>query len=299
MRLPRPTLSSRPALRPPPGGWDCHVHVFGPRAHYPLALDRRYTPGLATVDDLAAAMERSGLSHAVLVQPSPYGADHACLVDALAATAERCTGVASFAPDAPLNDTALALLDDAGVRGLRVQALRKDDSEALSVARRGADVARDVGWSLEIQIADGRLALAERLAAEVEVTIVLDHLARIRAADIERLLALLSDRDVFVKISALYRQPDRRAAIDAARILLAEAPDRCLWGSDWPHTPPHPADPAAAACIAPFRKIDVAQDFDAVFRGAPERTLRSVLCETPARLYARRASLADQSKLAQ
>ena len=150
-----------------------------------------------------------------------------------------------------------------------------------------------------MQIADGRLQLVERLAAEAGVTLVLDHLAYIHSADRGRLLALLRDQDVFVKISALYRQPDRHAAIDAARLLLTEVPERCLWGSDWPHTPPHPLDPTEATRIAPFRKIDVARDFDTIFRGLPEQTLRTVLCETPARLYEPGARQVDRRKLAQ
>lgn len=299
MSLPRPALPSRPSLHPPPGSWDCHVHVFGPRARYPLDPRRRYTPGQATVENLAMAMKRSGLSRAVLVQPSPYGADHGCLVDALSAMEGRCAGVASFPADAPLKDTTLAQLDAVGVRGLRVHALREDHAQALSSVSRGADVARELGWSIHMQIAAGQLELAEKLAGEVDVAIVLDHLAYVRPVDLGRLLALLNNRDIFVKISALYRQPNRTAAIEAARVLLAQAPEQCLWGSDWPHTPPHPANVEAAKRVASFRKIDFARDFDAVFRGTSQQTLRTVLCQTPARLYDRETSPVGRKERAQ
>ncbi len=78
----------------PPGACDCHVHVFGPAARYPLAPDRAYTPPEASLEDLLRTEEKLGMQRMVLVQPSVYGADNSCMLDALKALGSRARGVA-------------------------------------------------------------------------------------------------------------------------------------------------------------------------------------------------------------
>ena len=277
----RPVLPSRPERLPPPGAWDCHVHLFGPRERHPLAVPRRYTPGLARPEDLRATLDRMGVAHAVIVQASPYGDDHGCLLEGLDAMEGRCAGVASFTAGARPRDGLLGRLDAAGVRGLRVHLLRSDDAEARHALREGAALANGMGWHLELHVGAGQAPLVEAARA-FEGAIVLDHMARAAPADVPRLAAIPSVR---VKLSGLDRHPDPAGAVPVARALLAAMPGRCLWGSDWPHTPPHPPG-AAALEPAPFRAVDAGADLDAILREADAATRRAVLCDTPAALYA-------------
>lgn len=266
---------------PPRGGWDCHVHLFGPPARYPTVLPRRYTPGLATPRDLAAMLERTGLDHAVIVQPTPYGDDHSCLIDGLTAMRGRCAGVASFEGRPQPDDALLHRLRDAGVRGLRAHLLRLETVEARDVQRNAAALARETGWHLELQIGAGQLGLVEEVTGVFAGTIVLDHMARVSLGDVPRLAAIPG---TIVKLSGLYRQDDPAGALAVAAALLEAMPRRCLWGSDWPHTPPHPEAPGAPAPV-PFRNVDIGAYRDAILVDVDETTCRAIFCDVPASLY--------------
>ena len=134
---------------PPPGACDCHVHVIGPKARFPLAADRRYTPKDAPAAELAAMLARLRLDRVVLVQPSFYRTDNACMLDAMAQLKE-VRGVAVL--PAQVSDDELDALDDAGVRGLRVNiataggasfdAIRRDIEAAAACASGTAGTCR-------------------------------------------------------------------------------------------------------------------------------------------------------------
>ena len=102
---------------PPPLACDCHVHVIGPKARFPLSPMRRYTPMDAPVRELAAMLGRLGLERVVLVQPSFYATDNACMIDAMARL-PAARGVAVLAPQT--SPATLDALHEQGVRGLRV-----------------------------------------------------------------------------------------------------------------------------------------------------------------------------------
>src|SRR3712207_6139262 len=116
---PDPPLGGSAPLGVIGGAWDCHVHTFGPHDRYPLSPERRYTPGEAMAADARTHAATIGARHLVLVQPSPYGEDNSCLLDALAALGPSCRGVVVLKASA-LDDTTLADLDAAGVRGVRL-----------------------------------------------------------------------------------------------------------------------------------------------------------------------------------
>lgn len=246
-----------------------------------MAAARRYTPGLATPADLATMLDRMGMDHAVVVQPSPYGSDHSCLIDGLTAMAGRCVGVASFGPGARPDAALLRRLDAAGTRGLRAHLLLLGANEAGQVVREAAALAREMSWHLELQIGAGQLGLVEQAARLHPGAIVLDHMARVGRADIPRLAAIPA---AHVKLSGLYRHDDPGEALAVARALIEAIPERCLWGSDWPHTPPHVGGPAARA-PAPFRAADAGADLSAVLGAAGAATRRAMLRDTPAALY--------------
>ena len=278
------TLPSRPLRFPPSGSWDCHVHLFCDPAVHPLAASRRYTPGYVGPAELTAMLDRMGMRHAVVVQPSPYGDDHQCLLDGLDALSGRCVGVASFESGMFPADAKLARMDGAGVRALRVHTLRSGAEEAHARIACGMALAKEMNWHLEIHLAQSQLAVLPGWIENFHGRVVLDHMGRATQDDVDRLAAL---PQVWVKLSGFYRQINPENALTVARKFLTVMPHRCLWASDWPHTPSHPVDRAIAQRPIPFRNVDAAVDFDAIFSGQSDAVFRMVLCDNPAAVYTR------------
>ena len=102
---------------PPPNSCDCHVHVIGPKARFPLPANRRYTPSDATAAELAAMLKRLGMTRVVIVQPSFYGTDNACTLDGIAQLG-NARGVAVLPAQVPAAE--LDALHKQGIRGLRL-----------------------------------------------------------------------------------------------------------------------------------------------------------------------------------
>ena len=268
-----------PRTRLPEGACDCHFHVFGDRERYPLDPRRGYTPHVATLDAHRAVMAACGIARAVLVQPSVYGTDNTCLLDALHdAASEQYAYRAVVVPDAATSDDELLAMDALGVRGIRLnvvnpQMLAVDDAIALCARMRSRD------WHLQVHLTlagDGATTLA-RLAERVEAPIVVDHFGRPRAGEAlpRLLLDLVASGRVWVKLSAPYRisgrEDDIRPLVDA---LLAANADRLVWGSDWPHTELEAETPYDADLV------------DLLVATLPDATtLRRVCVDNPASLY--------------
>jgi len=279
---PQPVVRT-PRARLPDGACDCHCHVFGERARYPLDPRRNYTPHVATLADHRAVMAACGIERAVLVQPSVYGTDNSCLLDALRDAASQGGAYRGIVvPDAAASDDELLAMDALGVRGIRLnvvnpQMLALDDAIALCTRMRSRD------WHLQVHLTvagDGAATLA-RLADRVDVPIVVDHFGRPAAG--ARLPGLLLDLvasgRVWVKLSAAYRigapaasaHADIRSLVDA---LVAANPARLLWGSDWPHTELHDPTPHDADLV------------DLLVATLPDAaTLRRVCVDNPVALY--------------
>lgn len=243
---------------------DTHLHVFGPRQRYPLRPGVTTAPEWATWDAYREIAGTLGLGRQVLVQPSLYGPDNRCLLDALeTAGPGRARGVVQLddAGTGP-SDRELQRWHTLGVRGLRVncfplsQARHSAQSPTrpepgwtdavLNRVRRQAALARELGWHLDL-LAPGWLVL-EMLPAlrELPVNFVLAHLGMFPAEagpdqkGFRALLDLMTDgsRRCWVKLTGPYRISRQQGFADVrpmARALLAAAPDRLLWGTDFPH----------------------------------------------------------------
>lgn len=281
---------------PPAGTCDTHVHVFDPD-RFPYAADRRYTPGPATVADLRAQCARLGVDRVVLVQPSPYGADNACLLDALAQLGPTARAIAVIDP-AAATDSQLADLAGAGVVGVRVNLEAQGEHRArAAVDALSATLDRVAGHDLMVQLYVDIALLVDLapLVAAAPVPVVFDHFAGARAAGCSsqagfaELLELLSTGPAWVKLSAPYRASSDPGYADLAPLtaaLLAVNPARLVWASDWPHTGGGAARAARRSTdIEPFRSIDnatIIEDLAAVC--GPDHTQR-VLVDNPATLY--------------
>ncbi|AOB33468.1 hypothetical protein AKI39_06460 [Bordetella sp. H567] len=265
--------------------WDSHFHVFGPWDRYPLPPNPSYRPAEAPFDTLRALHTRMGVTRGVIVHGANYGDDHSAMLGALIASRGAYRGIAIIDPDIP--EATLRTMHDAGVRGIRFNVLAHLSGGAprIDAGRMRAAIARVVpyGWHAVIHAGpDDTIAVLEALDG-CGVPVVVDHMARLPAdgglqtAAGQALLRWLASPDVWIKVSGADRvtagQPDR--AIALMRALIAAAPDRVLWGSDWPHVNIQYATPDDGGLLDLARQAcgDAA-------------TLRALLTTNPARLYA-------------
>jgi predicted TIM-barrel fold metal-dependent hydrolase len=278
----------------PPGSCDCHVHVVGDCAAYPMVEDRPYTPAPAPHAALLEHLRRNGLQRAVLVQPSFYGTDNLCMLDSLAGLRGAGRGVAVVDDD--IDDASLARLHAAGVRGLRVnvESTGVRDPRAIEAALlRWAQRIAPLGWHLQVYAAPAALAAIADVLRDLAVPVVLDHFAMVPATMpandpvARRLLALVRSGNAYVKLSAPYRIDSGAApqAVTAlARTFLDAAPQRVLWGSDWPHTNREPG--RLPHEVSRYRELDPGVLPAQLGAWLPDAVLRQqVLVDNPAHLY--------------
>lgn len=266
---------------------DCHTHVIGPAATYPMAEDRQYTPGPASAEALRAHLQALGLARVVIVQPSVYGDDHRCLLDALAAFDGQARGVA--APSAGLTDAPWREWHAHGVRGLRVNLEsggQRDAETARRALERSAAQAAAQGWHLQVYADYRVIEAATETLAGLACPVVLDHFALAPATPDARatLRDLLRTGRVHLKLSAPYRLAERHDATRWAGELTQTAPSALLWGSDWPHTARTPGVPAHG--VSAYRDMPAATLARDMLAWLPTRALRqTVLADNPAALY--------------
>ena len=277
----------------PSNACDCHVHVFDP-ARFPYLGNRAYTPPAATASDLQAMHRALGLSRAVLVQPSVYGSDNSCMVDALHQLGDtRARGIA-VVDVANVTESELWALHEAGVRGIRLN-LRVQGG-GVETARQQVAAARRVlalpGWSLQVHASlDVTVCLLE-VFRRLEKPVVLDHFAGGPMPDpssdemLDRLLAAMRSAPLHVKLSAPYRLWPGASAQKLARSFHDAAPDRILWGSDWPHTGGSGGAGRSPEAVEPFRQVDNHQNLQALLAWLPDEAARHrLLVANPAALY--------------
>lgn len=293
--MPSPAPKRSPTL--PRSSTDTHAHVFDP-ARFGYVNCRSYTPPPAGLAALRAKHSELGVERAVLVQPSVYGDDNACLLDAIArAGSDRCRGIAVVDLERATADT-LPALHAAGIRGIRLNFAVRHEAESQRVRlqlERAATLIGLTGWCVQIHADRSLLPVIGELVPRFRVPLVLDHFAGLKAADgaerspaLAALLALLATGTVYVKLSAFYRASTRAPGHADLRPLverlIAARPDRLLWGSDWPHTGGGPArDPSR---IEPFREVDLAASLAALQTWCPDdASYRRILVDNPAALY--------------
>jgi len=225
---------------------DCHAHVIAP-SRFPYADGPGYKLRPDETGDFDAfrrVLASHGISHALLVQPSCYGYDNTCMLDAMARSQGRFKGIAVVAPQA--TEGAMLSLKREGVVGVRLHLMRSDP-EALS--RPGAERflarARALGWFVEVYARGQVWCGIERILRQSGVTVLIAHLGEpdpSRGVDqpgFQAVLALGRETDAVVKLSAPFRtsgQPFPHADVEpfVAAVVDSFGLDRCVWGSDWP-----------------------------------------------------------------
>ncbi len=236
---------SKPHFAPPPGAVDAHCHVFGPMAEFPFSPKAKYLPEDAGPEMLFALRDRLGFARNVIVQASCHGTDNRATLNAIARSNGRARGVAVVDP--AIDDADLEALDAGGIRGVRFNFLKRlvDDApkdKFLEVSRRIAGL----GWHVVIYFEADILEEMQRFIDAVPVPVVVDHMGRPDVSqgpdgpDMKAFRGLLDSRpDIWTKVTC----PDRldaggapwRNFARAVAPLVADYPDRVLWGTDWPH----------------------------------------------------------------
>jgi len=272
----------------PPGACDCHVHVFGPHERYPVAPGSAYTPPETPFETYrSAVLQGLGLTRTVLVQPSVYGTDNRAMLDAMRQAGATVRGIAVIGAHdgcGGCGNYDLAALDAAGIRGVRVNRLFPGAEEPADLGELATRI-EPFGWHLQLLINVAQDPGEVKRLGRLPVPTVIDHLGHMPAGlgpehpGFQALLAVLRDGRAWVKLSAPYRlSAGGEAPYDDVRPLaeavLEAAPERVIWGSDWPH----PAIPGPAP--HPSNLLDPLFDWtgDAELR-------RRVLVDNPARLY--------------
>ncbi|MBE9603744.1 amidohydrolase family protein [Acetobacteraceae bacterium H6797] len=272
-----------PRLRPPPGAVDAHCHVFGPAAVFPYAPDRAYTPPDAPFEGLQKLHRILGIDRAVIVHASCHGSDMTVTLDAIARSNGTMRGVAVVDPG--ITDKELARLHEGGIRGVRFNFVKHlGGMPDMDFFKRVLAQIEPMGWHVVLHLdAEDIVPLAPTIEA-IRVPFIIDHMGRVKAKNgldqpaFKQLLELMKNPLAWVKICGAERISSAGApfldAVPYAKALLAAAPERVLWGTDWPH---------------PNISGDMPNDGDLVDllgESAPdEATRKQVMVDNPNRLY--------------
>jgi len=275
-------------FKAPPNSCDAHFHVFGPAERYPYGADLRYKPPLAPLEDYLNLARHLGFERYVFVQPSAYGRDNACMLDALRAVGDRCRGIVDIDENIP--DAELDRLNRLGVRGVRVNVNPIKPSEPgfsktmlARIERLDARCA-EIGWMLDFLtpgwLTEELLPTLSKLKVSFTVAHMGMFLARdgVKQAGFQRFLDFLRNGPgrCWVKLTGVYRMsvtPGFKDADPLARALIDAVPDRLIWGSDYPH-------------LSFADKVGSVELFNLLGRWAPDpETRRKILVDNPARLF--------------
>jgi predicted TIM-barrel fold metal-dependent hydrolase len=276
----------KPRLLAPPGSWDTHFHVWAPHL-FPYAEKRRYTPPAAPVEHYLKIASAIGLQRGVIVQPSVHSNSTALVTDAIAKSDGRLRGM--IIAKAALSALEAGSLHAAGVRGVRFNARRGHgnafDRDLFDHVRQ---VAAAVGWVLDLQIDDDAIVDIFSLIAETRLPVVIDTFGHIDARKgfdqpaLRKLLDLLQLGHVYVKIHGANRFLEWGVPFDLiaklAQTLIAAAPDRIIWGTDWPHS----------EVMEPNQMPNDGDLIDMLLDFAPDEAIRKkILVDTPYDLFGR------------
>ena len=286
----------KPKVSTPPGACDTHAHVFGPGNKYAFKPNGLYTPADALPSEFRHMLDTLGIDRAVLVQPSVYGTNNDAMLDALASDPTRLRGIAVLPFDVSMEE--LERLHAAGVRGIRCNVVDVKAGKGqldFPALRAFAERIAPLGWHVEFLMhVDEQPHLLDMLAT-FPTPVCFGHLGYVlppsKGTDLpgfRALLRLMQDGKAWVKLTAPYRlsakahpYPD---AAPFAGLLVDTAPDRVVWGSDWPHVQPRPGGPNGPPLD---RAMPNDGDlFDVFVDWVPDEAVRRrVLVDNPAELY--------------
>lgn len=280
---PKPTKAK---FNVPPGTVDSHAHIFGPSSKYPYSPKRGYTPPDASLTQYQKVLQAlGGIERAVLTQPSVYGVDNSCMLDAVAQMDGKFRAVAAV--NADVADKELEGLHARGVRGARVNIVDKGGMpfDGIEAVQKFTQRIKPLGWHLEVLVHVHQFEDLRGIMNAMAVDVVFGHLGYMKSDNpvsdpgFQDFLNLLRDGNAWVKFSGSYRiTTSRRTPYDdvapIAHAIVEANQDRIIWGTDWPH---------------PFFKGEMPNDgalMDHLHDWASDETVRNkILVDNPEQLY--------------
>jgi D-galactarolactone isomerase len=278
-QVPYSTGAEQPKLKAPENACDCHMHIYDSR--FPVAANATLKPPNAVVDDYRLLQKRIGTTRNVVVTPSTYGTDNSCTLDALEKIGAIARGVAVV--DTSVSDAELKRLANAGIRGIRFN-LVQAGATTVDMLEPLSKRVTELGWHVQIHMLGDQIVKIEDVLQRLPSPIVFDHLGRIpQPAGVDHpafatIRRLIDKGRTWVKLSGAYQDskigpPTYGDVTTVAQAYVKMAPERMVWGSDWPH-PTEKEKPNDAVL------------FDLLAEWAPkEDTRRKILVDNPARLY--------------
>ena len=268
-------------LKAPANACDCHMHIYDSR--FPVAANATLRPPDALVEDYRMLQQRTGTTRNVVVTPSTYGTDNSCTLDAMAKIGATARGVAVV--DTSVSDDELKRLAGLGIRGIRFN-LVQSGATTVDMLEPLAKRVNELGWHVQIHMLGDQIVQIADLLQRLPSPIVFDHMGRIpKDVGVEhpafRVIVGLAEKGrAWVKLSGAYMDtkvgpPTYADSTKLAQAFAKAAPERMVWGSDWPH---------------PTEKLENKPDdailFDLLAAWAPDDGLRQrILVDNPATLY--------------
>jgi 2-pyrone-4,6-dicarboxylate lactonase len=273
---------SRPTFPMPSGAWDIHVHVFGPPERYSHVAKPHYTLPDGTLAQYRRLMPLVGIERFVLVQPSYYGTDNSCLLDALIEVGDPARGVVMIEPD--ISDAELNRFHRCGVRAVRLDLFKRAREPLTAIKSYIMEAAARVGplgWHLQFYAPGYVVRDLIPFFRTLQIDFVIDHMGYmleedgLRSEDFSALLDLLGSGHCYLKLSGAYRIAKHRGyefVEPVAKAIVERAPERAVWGSDWPHIS--------------YSERDTGELVSLLERWAPsESARRKILVDNPKRLF--------------
>ncbi|MGA2989664.1 MAG: amidohydrolase family protein [Candidatus Korobacteraceae bacterium] len=279
--VPWSTGTEKPKIKMPHNATDCHHHIYDPQ-HFPYDPNAGLKPGPALIADYRLLQKRIGMKRHVIVQPSTYGVDNSCVVDALQKFGKEARGVAVV--NTSVSDAELKKLNAAGVKGLRfnmVQAGATTWDMVETLAKRIAPM----GWHIQVHALGDQIVASKDVLNRVACDVVFDHLGRLPQPQgtnhpaFAIICGMMQKGKAWVKLSGAYQDskigpPTYADTIPLAQAYVKAAPERLVWGSDWPHPTEQGVKPNDAILA------------DLLLQWVPdEATRKRVLVDNPAKLY--------------
>jgi len=289
--------STRVNFKVPVGACDCHTHVFGDTARFPFTPGRTYTPEPASVAEMRKLHRALHITRVVIVQPSVYGTDNACTLDAIGQLAPNARGVAVI--DDRTTDAALGEMDKIGIRGVRINLATVGQTDP-DVGRRRFEMAvervKGRKWHIQMYAQLSVIEAMQKDIASSPVPVVFDHFGGAQAAlgvgqrGFDVLLDLVRTGHAYVKVSAPYRgstaAPDYADMAPLAQALIRANVHRVLWGTDWPHPDTSNVDGRKPTDISPLRQVDDGRVINQFALWAPAAgDQKTILVDNPRTLY--------------
>ena len=286
-----PDAGLAPAFAAPPHACDTHFHIFGPAERYPhVSSDLRYKPPFAPLADYLQIAKRIGFERFVFVQPSAYGLDNSCMLDAMAEMDVGLRrGIIHF-DEVKVSDAELARWHAAGARGVRINVspIRQPEAGLADALKpkivRTADICRDLGWHVDFLLPGWLISELMPTLHVLPVEFSVAHMGLFPAKNgatqsgFREFLSLAGDgsKRCWVKLTGIYRFSQNPTFADVApfaEALIATIPDQLIWGSDFPHLSFHD-------------KVGTIQLYNKLAEWAPDAAMRRrILADNPARLF--------------